>query len=105
MHCLFISGLKSLGLAGILAGLLWSTWVCGISSSGDLCSPLRSSQGLTELRGGLEDKAALGFTDPACVVVPQLCHLPASSASLCSHAQRIKHWNVSSLFPSASALP
>ena len=33
-----------------------------------------------------------------------LCHLPALLAS-CSLAQRTKHWNASSLFPSANAVP
>lgn len=47
MHFLLISGLESSGLAGISSGLLWGTRVCGISSSGDLYSPLRSSQCLT----------------------------------------------------------
>ncbi|KAM6242980.1 minor histocompatibility antigen H13 isoform 3-T3 [Spheniscus humboldti] len=58
------------GLAGISSGLLWGTRVCGVSSSGDLCSQLRSSQCLTELLDGLEDKAALGYADPACTGCP-----------------------------------
>lgn len=43
------------------------TGVCSLTSSGDLYSPVRSSQCLTELLGGLGDKAALEYTDPACM--------------------------------------
>lgn len=67
MDFLLISGLESPRLAEISSGLLWGTRVRGISSSGDWYSPVRSSQCLTELLGGLEDKAALGYTDPACM--------------------------------------
>lgn len=65
MHFLLISGLESPGLAGISSSLFWGAWVCGLSSSGDLYSPLRSSQYLTKLLGGLKDEAALGYAVPA----------------------------------------
>lgn len=80
MHFLLISALESPGLAVISSGLLWGTQVCGISSYGDLYFPLRSSQCLTELLGGLEDEAALAYADPACMS----CASTLSSASFVS---------------------